>query len=186
MKKILILFFAGLSSLAISQTAEKKSKIIYLSMTSISFTKNHESYFTDYTSDEERRTDGMGVDINTIHGANLFGYVALSAGASIDWNITRTFLSTPLIVDLRVFTRPSSENPIFFYLQTGPNIKWSDGIGANGTNSKGGVGIIFKYDEHVSYYIDIFKKSKAIYLEDIKHNGNYNINGYGLSVGIKF
>lgn len=172
--------------LANSQDKPKRPVIEYLNMTSFSMTKNTESYFTDYRSDEVRAKDGLAFDLNTIHGAKFFGYVALSAGFSVDWNINKTFLSTPLIVDVRVFTSRTSENPLFFYLQTGPNIRWSDSMGSDGTTSKGGVGMIFKYDENVSYYFDIFKKSKAISLEDKTHDGNYNATGYGLSLGLQF
>ncbi|MFC6097938.1 hypothetical protein ACFPVY_14885 [Flavobacterium qiangtangense] len=149
-------------------------------------TKNTESYFTDYHSDEVRAKDGLAFDLNTIHGAKFFGYVALSAGFSIDWNINKTFLSTPLIVDVRVFTSRTSENPLFFYLQTGPNIRWSDSFGSNGGTTKGGVGMIFNYDNQVSYYFDFFKKSKVLMIDDATHDGNYHATGYGISLGIQF
>jgi len=166
---------------------DKKSRFVeYLNMSSLSITKNTESYFNDYRIDEERATDGFGFDLNTIHGAKFFGYVSLSAGFSLDWNINKTFLSTPLIFDIRAFSSKTSENPLYLYLQTGPNIRWSDSIGSNGTSSKLGAGVIFKFDEHISYHVDIFRKSKVMRISDETHKGDYNITGYGISLGMQF
>lgn len=186
MRLIIVFVFIIFPLFANSQDKPKRPVAEYLNMTSFSMTKNTESYFTDYRSDEVRAKDGLAFDLNTIHGVKFFGYVALSAGFAVDWNINKTFLSTPLIVDFRVFTSRTSENPLFFYLQTGPNIRCSESIGSNGSTSKGGVGMVFEYDENISYYFDIFKKSKVILIEDGSHDGNYNATGYGISLGIQF
>lgn len=174
-----------ISSLIHSQN-KKSSFVEYMNMSSLSISKNTESYFNDYRIDEERATDGFGFDLNTIHGAKFFGYVSLSAGFGIDWNINKTFLSTPIIFDVRVFSSKTAENPLFLYLQTGPNIRWPDSLGSNGTSSKFGAGVAFKFDNNVSYYVDIFRKSKVIDIPDKSHTGNYNITGYGISLGIQF
>lgn len=169
-----------------SQNNKKKIRIEYINMSSISITKNTESYFSNFSKDSIKTFDGIGFDINTIHGAKFFGHVSISAGLSFDWNINKTFLSTPLIFDLRVFSSKNSDNSFFAYLQTGHNIKWSNSFNGNGTTSKLGIGAIFRYDESTSYFFDIYKKSKQIELVNFKDNGNYNINGFGISLGIIF
>lgn len=125
-------------------------------------------------------------DLNTIHGAKFFGHVSASAGLCLDWNINKSFLSAPIIFDLRVFSSKNTNNSLFAYLQTGQNIKWSNNFNGNGTSSKLGLGAIFSYNENISYYFDIFKKSKQIDLENYKYKGNYNISGYGISLGVIF
>lgn len=155
-------------------------------MTSISITKNTESYFSNYSKDSIKTFNGNSFDINTIHGAKFFGHVAISVGISLDYNINKTFFSTPIIFDLRVFLSKKSDNNLFVYLQTGKNIKWSSSFNGNGTSSKLGVGAIFKYDENLAYFFDIHKKSKQIELTQFSDNGFYNINGYGISLGLIF
>lgn len=176
---ILFLIINGLFGNAQS----KKFRIDYVNMTSFSIAKNAESYFLQ---DSIRATNGLGFDINTIHGAKFFGHVAISGGISIDWNINKTFLSTPYIVDVRVFSSKDADNSLFAYLQTGKNIKWSSSFDGNGTTSKLGVGAIFKYDTDISLFVDLFKKSKVIELEDMRDRGNYHANGFGISVGVIF
>jgi hypothetical protein len=184
MKKFLIL---SLLSTSFIYSQSKKNKIEYINMTSISITKNTESYFSNFGSKDSKETNkGLGFDMNTIHGAKFFNHVALSAGISLDWNINKTFLSTPLIFDLRAFSGSNTENTFFVYLQTGKNLKWSDSFNGNGTSSKFGAGVILDYDENISYYVDIYKKSKQIYLQNNLNNENYNISGYGISLGIIF
>jgi len=156
-------------------------------MTSLSITKNTESYFSNFGSKDSKETNkGFSFDINTIHGLKFFNHIALSGGIALDWNINKTFLSTPFIVDLRAFSGSNAENIFFAYFQTGKNLKWSDSFNGNGTSSKLGVGIFFDYDENIAYYLDIYKKSKQIYLQNNLNNENYNINGYGISLGIQF
>ncbi|WP_394758601.1 hypothetical protein [Flavobacterium sp.] len=184
MKKFLTLSLLFTSFL---YSQNKKSKIEYINMTSLSITKNTESYFSNFGSKDSKETkNGFGLDINTIHGAKFFDHIALSAGISLDWNINRTFLSTPLIFDLRAFSGSNAENIFFVYLQTGKNLKWSDSFNGNGTSSKFGAGVILEHDEDISYYVDIYKKSKQIYLQNNLNNENYNINGYGISLGVIF
>jgi hypothetical protein len=52
----------------------------------------------------------VGFDLNTIHGIKFFERVSVSAGISLDWNINKTFLSTPYIIDLRVFSGRSNQD----------------------------------------------------------------------------
>lgn len=186
MKNIFMLFLLFISVFVYSQDKKKRFKIEYLNMSSLSITKNTESYFSNFSKDSIKTLDGIGFDINTIHGAKFFGHVAISAGLGIDWNINKTFLSTPLIFDLRVFSSKNSDNSLFAYLQTGQNIKWSNSFNGNGTSSKIGVGAILNYDEDISYFFDIYKKSKQIDLVNFKDNGNYNISGFGISLGVIF
>lgn len=186
MKKIFVLFILINSLFSYCQNNKKKNKIEYINMTSFSTLKNTESYFSNFSKDSIKTFDGIAFDINTIHGVKFFGFVSISAGISVDWNINKTFLSTPLIFDIRFFSNKKSDNSLFAYLQTGQNIKWSSSFNGNGTTSKLGVGAIFKYDENISYFFDIFKKSKQIDLVNFKENGNYNINGIGISLGVIF
>ena len=185
MKKVFILFLLFCSVFIYSQD-NKKNKVEYVNMSSLSITKNTESYFSNFSKDSIKTFDGIGFDINTIHGAKFFGHVSVSAGISLDWNINKTFLSTPLIFDLRLFSSKNSDNSLFAYLQTGQNIKWSNSFNGNGTTSKLGVGAIFNLDENISYYFDIYKKSKQIDIEKYKEKGNYNISGFGISLGVIF
>jgi hypothetical protein len=185
MKKIFMLFLLNISVFVYSQE-NKKHKVEYINMSSLSVAKNTESYFSNFSRDSIKSFDGIGFDINTIHGAKFFGHFSISVGMGLDWNINKTFLSTPLIVDLRVFSSKNSDNSLFAFLQTGQNIKWSNSFNGNGTASKLGVGAIFSQDENISYFLDIYKKSKQIELIDSKDKGNYNISGFGISLGIIF
>ncbi len=155
-------------------------------MNSLSISKNTESHFSNFSKDSISYKKGLGFDLSSIHGARFFGYFSISAGLSVDYNINKTFISTPYIVDLRVYSNKTLDNCLFVYLQTGQNIKWSDSFDGDGTSSKLGVGGIFELNEKMSYYIDIFKKSKQIYLNDSLEKGNYNIIGYGISIGVVF
>lgn len=184
MKRFTLLFL--LFNFAFGYSQSQKFKIDYINMSSLSITKNTESYFSNYSKDSIKTFDGLSFDLNTIHGIKFFGHVALSVGMSLDWNINKSFLSTPYIVDLRVFSSKNSDNSLFAYLQTGQNIKWSDSFNGNGTSSKLGVGAIFKYDENLSLFIDLYKKSKEIHIEKLKENGYYNISGFGISLGAIF
>lgn len=184
-KKIVIFILFILSTNIFSQD-KKKLFIEYISMNSLSISKNTESHFSKFSKEEDSNKKGFGFDLNTIHGARFFGYVSISAGISIDYNVNKSFLSTPYIVDLRVYSNKTLDNCLFAYLQTGKNIKWSDSFDGNGTSSKLGVGGIFELNDKISYYIDIFKKSKVIYLNSNLEKGNYTITGYGISIGIVF
>ena len=155
-------------------------------MTSVSLTKNTESYFSNYSKDSDRSTKGVSFDLNTIHGARFFGIFSVSAGTSFDWNIDKTFLSNPVFADVRLFSNKSLDNCLFLYLQTGKNIKWSNSFDGNGTSSKFGIGGIFEYDDNISLFIDLFRKSKQIDLIDNPSHGLYNVSGFGLSVGVIF
>jgi len=184
LQKILIIFLLFTSFL---YSQNKKSKIEYINMTSLSITKNTESYFSNFSNTDGKQTNkGFSFDINTIHGLKFFNHIALSGGIALDWNINKTFLSTPFIVDLRAFVSSNPKNGPFCYLQTGKNIKWSDSFNGNGTSSKLGIGIFFDYDENIAYYLDIYKKSKEIDLQNNSNTGDYNISGYGISLGIQF
>ena len=186
MKKIFMLFLLFNTALIYSQNNNKKFKIEYLNMTSLSLTKNTESYFSSFSKDSIKTFNGLGIDINTIHGVKFFGYVSISAGISLELNINKTFLSTPLIYDLRVFSNKNSDNSLFAYLQSGQNTKWSKSFAGNGTTSKFGIGAIFTYDDNLYYYLDVYKKSKQINLENYKEKGNYNISSFGISLGVIF
>lgn len=186
MKNIFILFLLLIGVSTYSQKEKKKFSVEYLNMTSLSITKNTESYYSNFSKDSVKTTKGLGFDLNTIHGVRFFNYVCISVGVSVDWNINKTFLSTPVIYDIRVFSSKSDENSLFFYLQTGQNIKWSNSFNGGGTSSKLGIGAVFNYDENISYYFDIYKKSKQVEIEKYKEKGNYNANGFGISLGVIF
>jgi hypothetical protein len=185
MTKKIIIGLLFLSTTFYAQN-KKKLKIEYINMTSLSIIKNTESYFTRYTSNETRSDKGFCFDLNTIHGIRFFDHVAISGGMSLDWNIDETFFSTPFIFDLRVFTSEKSGNRLFAYIQSGKNIKWSDSFNGDGHTAKMGVGIIAKYDEHISYYIDLLRKSKDIKIEESKEKGFYRTSGFGISLGVIF
>ncbi|TRX42233.1 hypothetical protein [Flavobacterium restrictum] len=131
----------------------------------MSITKNTESYFTGFSKTDERTSDGSSVELNTIQGVVIYNFIAISTGFSVDYNIKESFLSTPVSLDFRLFSNEDRSNCLFGYLQTGRNIKWSNSFDGKGTTSKLGVGLIFSNNEKVSYYVDIFKKSKSIELE---------------------
>lgn len=154
-------------------------------MSSLSITKNTESYFQNYSKDSIKTFDGISFEINTIQGAKIFNYVSISTGVSVDWNINKSFLSTPIFFDFRIFFSKNIENSLFAYLQTGKNIKWTSSFNGNGKTSKLGVGAIFK-NGNTLYYVDVFKKSKEKELEQYKDYGKYNIIGFGISLGIIF
>ena len=185
MKNVCVLFFLIQYNFLFSQD-KMESTVSYLNMTSLSITKNTESYFSKFGKDDEKKSDGSSFDLNTIHGLVFWDFIALSTGISIDYNIKETFLSTPILLDIRVFSNQDRDNCLFAYLQTGKNIKWSDSFDGNGTSSKLGVGLIFADNEKISYYVDLFKKSKDIELIKYQNEGNYKITAFGLSFGIIF
>jgi hypothetical protein len=185
MKNIFVLFFFIQYNFILSQD-KKECAVSYLNMTSLSITKNTESYFSNYMNNDEKKSNGSSFDLNTIHGLVFWDLIALSTGVSIDYNIKETFLATPILFDIRVFSNQDRDNCLFAYLQTGKNIKWSDSFDGNGTTSKLGVGLIFSEDEKISYYVDLFKKSKDIELIKYRDKGSYKITAFGLSFGMIF
>lgn len=183
--KTILLFVLTFYSSAKGQN-NTESSIQYLNMNSISITKNTESYFKKYSKEENRSSQGSSIDINTIHGLVFWDLIALSTGISLDYNIDETFLSTPILFDLRVFSSEDRSNSLFAYLQTGKNIKWSNSFDGNGTTSKLGVGFIFSDNDKETYYVDVFKKSKNIEITKFKEKGDYLITSFGLSFGVIF
>ncbi|GEM55943.1 hypothetical protein FB1_21640 [Flavobacterium branchiophilum NBRC 15030 = ATCC 35035] len=176
-----------MSCISQAQQKTKKFTVEYLNMSAISITKNTEGYFSNYGFNESRSiTNGFDVGISTLHGAKLFGYVSVMAGIGVDWNINKTFLATPFIVDLRLFSSKRTENSGFVYLQTGHNIKWNDTFNGDGGTTKGGIGGIFQYDGNTAYYIEVFKKTRSIFLNGLQNRGFYETLGYGVSIGVIF
>jgi hypothetical protein len=170
-----------------SQKKDKRHIIEYLNMSSISIGNNSENYFSDYgLNDEKKNGTSVSFEINTIQGVKLFEIVSVSTGISLDWNINKTFLSTPYILDLRVFSSRSNQNGLFAYIQTGKNIKWSDSFNGNGVTAKFGIGVLIKENKSTSLYFDLFNKSKEIQTEEFEKRGYYNINSYGISFGMIF
>lgn len=185
MKQFIIFLFAFYSTFVYSQKNDKIHRIEYVNMSSLSINNNYENYYSRAYKERQNGTS-VGFDLNTIHGIKFFERISLSAGISLDWNSNKTFLSTPYIIDLRIYSSRSNQNGLFAYFQTGKNIKWSNSFDGNGTTAKLGVGIIINRTENSCFYIDIFKKSKEIETEDFKQKGYYNLNSYGMSVGLTF
>lgn len=170
-----------------SQEKDKRHIIEYLNMSSISIGNNSENYFSDYgLNDEKKNGTSVSFDINTIQGAKLFERVSISAGIGLDWNINKTFLSTPYILDLRIFSSRSKKSGFFAYFQTGKNIKWSNSFNGNGTTAKFGVGVLINKNKNTSFYFDLFNKSKEIETQEFKEKGYYNVYSKGISFGISF
>jgi hypothetical protein len=187
MKTIIRFLFIVTPFLLYSQKYNKRNVIEYVNMSSISIANNTENYFSNYSRNEEKNNGtSIGFEINSIHGAKFFELISISAGISVDWNINKNFLSTPYIIDLRLFSNRSNQNGLFAYIQTGKNIKWSDSFDGNGVTAKLGVGVIIKNGENTSFYVDVFHKSKQIETEEFKEKGYYNVNGYGISLGLSF
>jgi len=168
-----------------SQKPDKRQVIEYANMSSLSISSNYENYYSR-TYTEKKNGTSVGFDLNTIHGIKFFERVSASVGISVDWNINKTFLSTPYIIDFRIFSSRSNQEGFFAYIQTGKNIKWSSSFDGNGTTSKLGIGVIIKQNENTCFYVDVFKKSKQIETEDFKQNGYYNVSSFGLSLGLTF
>lgn len=187
MKNILSFILAILPFFLQAQANRKRNFAEYINMSAISLTRNVENYYSNYSiSDQRKNGTSASFDINTIHGIKFFELVSISAGISADWNINKTFLSTPYIVDLRLFSNRNKENGLFAFIQTGKNIKWSNSFDGNGVTAKLGVGIILKNNEKNSFYLDLFYKSKEIETEEFDKKGFYRVNGYGISLGISF
>lgn len=185
MKRYIILFFLFNSAFVNSQNQDKRHVIEYANMSSLSIANNYENYYSR-TYKEKKNGTSIGFDINTIHGIKFFERVSVSGGISLDWNINKTFISTPYIIDLRVFSSRSNQDGFFAYLQTGKNIKWSNSFDGNGTTAKLGVGIIIKQNENSCFTIELFKKSKQIETQEFQEKGYYNVNGFGISLGLTF
>lgn len=185
MKRFILLLLLFNSMFLHSQNDDKRHSIEYANMSSLSINNNYENYYFR-TDTEKKNGTSVGFDINTIHGIKFFEIVSISGGISLDWNINKTFLSTPYIIDLRIFSSRSNQDGFFAYIQTGKNIKWSNSFNGNGTTAKLGVGIIIKQNENSCLYIDIFKKSKEIETEEFEEKGYYKINGFGISLGLTF
>jgi hypothetical protein len=185
MKRFIILLFLFDSVFVHSQNDVKRHVIEYANMSSLSINNNYENYYSK-AYDEKKNGTSVGFDINTIHGVKFFELVSISAGISLDWNINKTFFSTPYIIDFRIFSSRSNQDGFFAYLQTGKNIKWSSSFDGNGGTAKLGVGVIVNRTENSCFYIDLFKKSKDIETEDFHEKGYYNVNSYGISLGLTF
>lgn len=185
MKNIVIYSLLFHSLYVNSQNQGKRHIIEYANMSSISIANNYENYYSR-TYDERKNGTSVSFDINTIHGAKFFEIVSISTGISLDWNTNKTLLSTPYIINFRVFSNRSNQNGFFAYIQTGKNIKWSSSFDGNGITAKLGIGMIINRTQNSCLYIDLFKKSKQIETEEFKENGYYNVNGYGISLGLTF
>ncbi|WP_202701828.1 hypothetical protein [Flavobacterium sp. UGB4466] len=183
-KEIIIIVIILLSNFIFGQ--EQKKKLQYINMSSFSQAKNTESYFNKYTKNNSRESNGGSLEINTIQGVKFFEVFSISVGISVDWNIDKTFLSTPLIIDLRIFSSKNNKPGFFTYIQTGQNIKWSDSFAGNGVTAKLGAGYIFTENNKASFYFDLFKKSKQIKTSEFQNNGYYTLTGFGISLGIIF
>ncbi len=185
MKRLIILLILFNTTFVFSQNQDKRHVIEYANMSSLSINNNYENYYSK-AYDEKKNGTSVGFDINTIHGIKFFEFVSISAGISLDWNINKTFLSTPYIIDLRIFSSRSNQNGLFAYIQTGQNIKWSDSFNGNGVTAKLGVGVIVNRTENSCFYVELFKKSKQIETEEFEEKGYYNVNGFGISLGLTF
>lgn len=187
MNRLVLIALLVFPILVHSQKKNKRHIIEYLNMSSLSIGNNSENYFSGYGSNDKRKNGtSLSFDINTIHGVKFFERVSVSAGISLDWNINKTFLSTPYILDFRIFSNRSNQNSFFAYLQTGQNIKWSNSFDGNGTTAKFGIGLIIKENKNTSLYFDLFNKSKQIQTKEFQEKGYYNINSYGISLGMSF
>jgi hypothetical protein len=187
MKNIISFFLVITPFIIYSQKYNKRDVIEYANMSSISITNNTENYFSNYGANEEKNNGiSVGFDINTIQGVKFFELVSISAGISVDWNINKTFLSTPCFIDLRLFSNRNNQDGLFLYIQTGKNIKWSNSFDGNGVTAKLGIGVVIKNSEKTSFYVDVFHKSKQIETEEFNEKSYYNVNGYGISLGLSF
>jgi hypothetical protein len=185
LKRLIILLIISKATLVFSQNQDKRHVIEYANMSSFSISNNYENYYSR-TYEEKKNGTSVGFDLNTIHGIKFFEIVSISAGICLDWNINKTFLSTPYIIDFRIFSSRSNQDGFFAYFQTGQNIKWSNSFDGKGVTAKGGVGVIVNRSEHSCFYVELFKKSKNIQTEDFGENGYYNVNSYGISLGLTF
>ncbi len=187
MYKAYFAFFSTilLQTFCLSQSP-RRSSVEYISINSLSIQKNTQSYFQRFGQDTLSSNNGFAVGLNTLHGARFFGYISISAGIGIDYNVNKTFLSTPYIIDGRLYSNKTRDDCLFAYLQTGQNIKWSSSFDGGGGTARYGVGVILRYNDKVSSYIDIYKKAKNIRLHETPERGLYNIIGYGISLGFVF
>lgn len=185
MKQIILFLILFHSIFIQSQNQDKRNIIEYVNMSSLSIYNNEENY---YSKTDAKRENGasVGFDFNTIHGIKFFERISISTGISLDWNSNKTFLSTPYIIDLRIFSSRSNQNGFFAYFQTGKNIKWSDSFNGSGVTVKGGLGVIVNRTENNCFYVELFKKSKEIIITEFKEKGFYNLISYGFSIGLTF
>jgi len=124
--------------------------------------------------------------IHQINGSGNQGLTFGQAPGSVDWNINKTFLSAPIIYDIRVFSNRNNGENVFLFLQTGQNIRWKNLTYGNGFSSKFGIGVILEPYDDVTFYVDIHKKSKEIELDNFTNLGFYRLNGFGISIGAIF
>ena len=185
MKPFFILLLLFTSVFMHSQNKAKRHIFRYINMSSLSINNNYENYYFK-TYKEKKNGTSIGFDINTIHGIKFYERVSVSGGISIDWNINKTFVSTPYIIDLRIFSSRNNQDGFFAYIQTGKNIKWSSSFDGNGTTAKLGVGIIVKQNENTCFTAELFKKSKEIETEEFEEKGFYRLNGFGIALGLTF
>ncbi|MFT4983103.1 MAG: hypothetical protein ACI9Q9_000126 [Flavobacterium sp.] len=60
-------------------------------MRAISMTKKKDNYFSQYVKEDDKKSNRLSFDFNTIHGIVFWDFIVLSAGVSIDYNIKETF-----------------------------------------------------------------------------------------------
>lgn len=185
MKHFFIAFLLLQSAIGLTQNQSKRSRLEYLNTSSLSVYNNYENYYNQIQT-QRRNAPTIGLDISTIQGVKIYEIVAVSAGMSLDWNINKTFLSTPCFIDFRAFSNRSKQDGLYVYFQTGRNIKWSNSFDGNGTTAKIGAGLVINQSEKKRIYIDIFRKSKQIETEEFDAKGSYNISSIGLSIGFGF
>ncbi len=184
MNRFTLFFVLFNSAFVYSQNEDKIHFIEYVNMSSFSISNNYENYYAIHI--ERENGASAGFDVNTIHGIKFFERVSIAAGISVDWNINKTFLSTPYILDFRIYSSRSNENGMFAYIQTGKNIKWTNSMDGNGATAKLGIGVIINIDDNRCFYLDLFKKSKEQVTDEFQNKGYYKLNGYGMSIGLTF
>ncbi|MFB0910337.1 MAG: hypothetical protein QMA99_05220 [Flavobacterium sp.] len=54
-------------------------------------TKKKDNYFSQYVKEDDKKSNRLSFDFNTIHGIVFWDFIVLSAGVSIDYNIKETF-----------------------------------------------------------------------------------------------
>ena len=72
MKNVFMLFLLLISLVnSYSQTSKRKFRIEYINMSSVSITKNAESYFSNFSKDSIKTNNGIGFDVEAVKNAGM-------------------------------------------------------------------------------------------------------------------
>ena len=177
MKKLIIVISVLCCEVLFAQV--KTSRITYVNESNIELWLNTQ---TRYSSGSQPSEDGFGLELNSLHGINLFGVISITAGPGIAFNFGEQQQALPIVGQVKwSLNRFDREGP-FIVLNAGRNLVL--GNFRPGSSAKLGVGWTFRTTQGLQYDLGFFRKSKEFTLNE-SNNFNLQTESLGISFGLR-